>query len=280
MAVDLGKPPRILVVHGVQTGSNASIQLAQQVQALIDPVLAASHIREDYQVLQYLYEDTNDAHPTVQLAKQLASAIAKGRPLRRRALTMTVDLIGDVVIAAGQGSTAATIRAGLRQKILDSHQQGHRVLLLAHSLGSFYALQVLNEMLAEPGLFAGEDRRFWPVQGLVTLGSPLGLALTLGPWQIFPKIELNPVPAAHERLPWHNFYSRHDPIVSGRVFGNKVQVAGTEGPVELRYRQGCDAKGWLLHGHYVHTGQRWLLAHTAYWQDPSLAMRLVAMLWG
>ncbi|MCC5825895.1 hypothetical protein [Alkalimonas sp.] len=280
MAVDLSKAPHILVVHGVQTGSNEQISLDKTVRTLVDRVLAASHICEEYQVLQYLYEDKNDAHPTVQLGKQLATAIARGRPLTRRALSMTVDLIGDVVIAAGQGSTAATIRAGLRQRILDSHQQGHRVLLLAHSLGSFYALQVLNELIAEPGLFAGDDRRFWPVQGLITLGSPLGLALNIGPWQVFPKVQLNTLASEHERLPWHNFYSRHDPIVSGRVFGSKVEVEGTEGPVELRYRNGCDDKGWLLHGHYVNTGQRWLLAHTAYWQDPSLGLRLVAMLWG
>ncbi len=143
-----------------------------------------------------------------------------------------------------------------------------------------YALQTLNALVAEGELFRGDDRRLWAVQGLVTLGSPLGLDMKVAGLTLFPKVELAEIPSDVERLPWHNFYSMHDPVVSGRVFGTRVTTDGTDGPVEKRYRANTDTKGWLLHGHTVNSGVKWLLAHTAYWKDPTVGARLVSLLWG
>lgn len=280
MAVDLAKPPHIVVVHGVQRGSGMNIKLDRAVSRLVDRVLKQSHITEDYVVRQYVYEHKNDRHPTVRFANLLATAISRGRPLAGRALREAIDLVGDVVINATDSSTASEIRAGLADFILQSHDQGHRVLLIGHSLGSVYALQTLNDLIRNGGLFEGDDRRFWAAQGLVTFGSPLGLDIELPGIRIFPKVAIEAVPSDVERLPWHNFYSRHDPVVSGRVFGTRVEVEGSEGPTERRYRDGTDAAGWLLHGHFVNTGVKWLLAHTAYWKDPTVGVRLVSMLWG
>jgi len=280
MPVRLTRPPHILVVHGVQRGSSASVKLDKAVRTLCDRVLKASHVSEDYDVRQYVYEDQNDAHPSVKLAKALTGAISKGRPLSGLALRTAVDLVGDVVLNAADSSVAGKIRAGLREAILESHDEGHRVLLLAHSLGSVYALQTLNALIAEGAVFNGDDRRLWAVQGLVTLGSPLGLNMKLAGLTLFPKVDLVGIPSDVERLPWHNFYSAHDPVVSGRVFGTRVTMDGTDGPVEKRYRKDSDAKGWLLHGHTVTSGVKWLLAHTAYWKDPTVGVRLVSMLWG
>ncbi len=280
MAVDLAKPPHIVVVHGVQRGSGMNIKLERSVRTLVDRVLKQSHITEDYAVRQYVYEHKNDAHPSVRLAKLIARSISRGRPLAGRALSEVIDLAGDVVINATDSSTAGKIRGKLAEFILDSHERGHRVLLVGHSLGSVYALQTLNELIRAEVLFTGDDRRFWAVQGLVTLGSPLGLDIDLPGLRLFPKVLIEALPSEVERLPWHNFYSRHDPVVSGRVFGTKVAVEGSEGPTELRYRADTDAAGWLLHGHFVNSGVRWLLAHTAYWKDPTVGVRLVSMLWG
>ncbi|TVS08718.1 MAG: hypothetical protein EA417_22165 [Gammaproteobacteria bacterium] len=280
MAVDLAKPPHIVVVHGVQRGSGMNIKLDRTVSKLVDRVLTQSHITEDYLVRQYVYEHKNHRHPTVRLGNLLATAISRGRPLAGRALREAIDLVGDVVINATDSSTASEIRAGLADFILQSHDEGHRVLLIGHSLGSVYALQTLNELIRSGGLFEGDDRRFWAAQGLVTLGSPLGLDIELPGIRIFPKVAIEAVPSDVERLPWHNFYSRHDPVVSGRVFGTRVEVEGSEGPTEIRYRDATDSAGWLLHGHYVNTGVKWLLAHTAYWKDPTVGVRLVSMLWG
>ncbi|QOC22729.1 hypothetical protein IC757_00745 [Wenzhouxiangella sp. AB-CW3] len=280
MSVDLAKAPHIVVVHGVQRGSGMNIELDETVCALVDRVLRQSHISEDYTVDQYVYEHKNDQHPTVRLAQFIARAISRGRPLAGRALSEAIDLAGDVVINARNSSTAGRIRAGLAERILSLHEQGHRVLLLGHSLGSVYALQTLNELMAQESLFAGDDRRLWAVQGLVTLGSPLGLDIEMPGMQVFPKVKIAPVPSNVERLPWHNFYSLHDPVVSGRVFGTRVEVDGSDGPVEARYRDATDQAGWLLHGHVVNSGVKWLLAHTAYWKDPTIGVRLVSMLWG
>lgn len=280
MPVKLSRPPHILVVHGVQRGSSASVKLDKAVRTLCDRVLKASHVSEDYEVRQYVYEDQNDAHPSVKLAKALTGAISKGRPLAGLALKAAVDLVGDVVLNATDSSVAGEIRAGLRSAILDSNEKGHRVLLLAHSLGSVYALQTLSALIAEGEHFKGDDRRLWAVQGLVTLGSPLGLNMKVAGLTLFPQVELAEIPSDVERLPWHNFYSVHDPVVSGRVFGTRVKMDGTDGPVEKRYRSNTDSNGWLLHGHRVNSGVKWLLAHTAYWKDPTVGVRLVSMLWG
>jgi hypothetical protein len=280
MAVDLGKPPHIVVVHGVQRGSGMNIKLDSTVRKLVDRVLEQSHITEDYAVRQYVYEDKNNRHPTARLGKLVATAISRGRPLAGRALREAIDLVGDVVINATDSSTAGDIRAGLADFIVDSHDQGHRVLLLGHSLGSVYALQTLNELIRSDGLFEGDDRRLWVTQGLVTLGSPLGLDIQLPGIRLFPRVTIEAVPSDVERLPWHNFYSRHDPVVSGRVFGTRVVVEGSDGPTEMRYRADTDTAGWLLHGHFVNSGVKWLLAHTAYWKDPTVGVRLVSMLWG
>jgi hypothetical protein len=281
MPVNLENPPHILVVHGVQRGAASRVRLDRAVTRLLSTALAASNITEDFTVRQYVYEQKKDRHPTVRLGKLIGAAIARGRPLAGLGLATAVDLVGDVVLHAMDGSTAARVRAGLKRSILASHEAGHRLLVVGHSLGSVYALQAINELLREePERFAGDDRRHWAVQGLVTLGSPLGLDFRLFGLHIFPKVVLARIPSPSERLPWHDLYSRHDPIVTGRVFGRRMKCDECLGPVERRYRADSDAAGWLLQGHHVRTRAKWLTAHTAYWSEPAVGERLVGMLWG
>lgn len=281
MPVDLAKPPHLLVVHGVQRAKGRSVKLDRAVAKLVADALAACGISEEFRVRQYVYEQRKDRHPTVQLGKLVSLALTRGRPLAGLALATAVDLVGDVLLSVADGSTARAVRAGLKAAILESHAAGHRVLVVAHSLGTVYALQAINELIAEsPQHFTGEDRRRWATQGLVTLGSPLGLDFRLLGLHIFPRIPLAPLPAASERFPWHNFFSRHDPVVTGRVFGECMICTETESPVERRYRDHTDAAGWLLNGHHVRTRTRWTTAHSAYWTAPAVGERLVGMLWG
>lgn len=281
MTVDLDKPPHIIVVHGVQRGLARSVKNDRAVSKLVAGALAASSVSEEFAVRQYVYEDRKDRHPTVRLGKLIATAVIRGQPLGGIALATAIDLVGDVLLNLANGSTAERVRAGLRASILESHAAGHRVLVMAHSLGTIYALQVINELIAEsPQHFAGDDRRRWAAQGLVTLGSPVGLDFRLFGLHIFPRIALAPVPSDCERFPWHNFFSRHDPVVSGRVFGECMTCTETESPVEQRYRPHADAAGWLLNGHHLRTRTRWLTAHSAYWTAPSVGERVVGMLWG
>lgn len=281
MPVDLTKPPHILVVHGVQRGRARQVRHDRAMSKLVGDALAASGIAEQFVVRQYIYEQKKDRHPTVRLGKLLSLAIVRGRPLAGLALATAVDLVGDVLLNLADGSTAAKVRAGLKAAILESHAAGHRVLVVAHSLGSVYALQAINEMLAEsPQHFEGNDRRQWATQGLVTLGSPLGLDFRLLGLHVFPRIPLAPIPSNCQRFPWHNFFSRHDPIVTGRVFGECMICTETLSPVERRYRPHADDAGWLLNGHHVRTRTRWLTAHSAYWTTPAVGEQVVGMLWG
>jgi len=281
MPVNLNNPPHVLVVHGARRGSASKVRHDRAVTRLISNALATSNISEDFTVRQYVYEQKKDRHPTVRLGKLLGAALIRGRPLVGLALATTVDLVGDVVLNVVDGSTAARVRAGLKAAILESHEAGHRVLVVAHSLGSVYALQAINELMHEdPARFAGHDRRLWAAQGLVTLGSPLGLDFRLLGLRVFPKIPLVKIPSRCERFPWHNLYSRHDPFVTGRVFGKRMKCDECDGPVERRYRADTDAAGWLLQGHHVRTRVKWLAAHSAYWTEPAVGERLVGMLWG
>lgn len=281
MTVDLTLPPHVLVVHGAQRGKARSVRHDRAVSKLVADALAASNVSEPYAVRQYVYEQRKDRHPTVRLGKLVSLAIARGRPLAGLALATAVDLVGDVLLSLADGSTAQQVRAGLKASILESHAAGHRVLVVAHSLGTVYALQAINELIAEsPQHFAGDDRRLWATQGLVTLGSPLGLDFRLFGLHVFPRIPLARIPSDCERFPWHNFFSRHDPVVTGRVFGECMVCTEAVSPVELRYRAHTDAAGWLLNGHHVRTRTRWLTAHAAYWTTPAVGERVVGMLWG
>jgi hypothetical protein len=116
---------------------------------------------------------------------------------------------------------------------------------------------------------------------LITMGSPLGLGLEIAGIKIFEKRVINSIPGAKFALfPWHNYFNRLDPIVSGNIFGTPVDVEDARGPVEMRYGPSVQGSNWLLQGHVVTSGQQWLLAHTAYWNNPAIGDRIIDMLWG
>lgn len=272
MSVDFKKKAHILAVHGVQLGDDESIKSDEQVRKLVKKSLSRSHLERQFEVSGFFYEDINDE--AQRFYSKIASAISSGNPLVGRALKAVIDIVGDVVTAARNTSTARKIRSKLRKQILDSYKAGHQLVLVAHSLGTIYSLDAINELIRSEEYFDGDNRNTWPAQGLITMGSPLGLKL-------FEKRKIEPVPnAEYEVLPWHNYFNRLDPVVSGNVFGAPVEVQGAKGPVEKRYGDDTRAAQWLLQGHKVTSGKQWLLAHTAYWKNPKIGDRLVDMLWG
>jgi hypothetical protein len=279
MAIDWTKPAHILAVHGVQTAAADDIESDEKIQKLVERNLRLSHLQRDYQISQYVYENINDK--AQRFHKLIAEAILSGQPLAGPALSKVIDLVGDVVIAASAGSTAHKIRDGLREQILESHEAGHQLLLIAHSLGTVYALDVVSELMRSDGLFEGDDRETWPIQGLITMGSPLGLDIDLGPVRIFDRRDVEPVAGAEfEVFPWHNYFNALDPIVSGNAFGAPMKVSGARGPVERRYGDETDAAHWLLQGHRITSGKQWLLAHVAYWKNARIGGKIVDLLWG
>ncbi len=279
MPVDFRKPAHVVVVHGVKPGEDEDIESEKQIRALINRSLAESHIEKDFEVRGYLYENINDE--AQELYQQIGKAITAGQPLVGRALQSVIDLAGDVIIAAKNTSTAHKIRKGLIDFILESYRGKHQVVVVAHSLGTVYALDVVNDLIGRANYFKGDERTTWPVQGLITLGSPLGLGLDFGGVKIFERRKIRNIDGAeYNLLPWHNYYNRLDPIVSGSIFGEPAEIDGARGPVEQRYGPSVLGKSWLLQGHVVVSGAQWMLAHSTYWSNPAIGDNLVDMLWG
>jgi hypothetical protein len=279
MSVDFRKDAHILAVHGVQLGEDESIKSEEAVRKIVAKSLSRSHLEREFEVFGFFYEDINDQ--AQKFYKAIALAVSSGIPLAGSALKAVIDIAGDVVTAAKNTSTAKKIRNNLRKRILRSYKDGHQLVVISHSLGTIYALDVINELIGKEEYFEGDDRNTWPVQGLITMGSPLGLEIeTLGA-TLFEKRKIEPVANAEfEVFPWHNYFNRLDPIVSGRVFGAPLKVKGAKGPVEHRYGEDTKGAQWLLQGHAVTSGKQWLLAHTTYWKNPKIGDRLVDLLWG
>ena len=279
MPVDFTRPAHVIVVHGVQSGEDEDIQSERQIRALINRSLTESHIERDFEVKGYIYENIND--DAQRLYQQIGMAITAGQPLVGQALDLVIDLVGDVIIAAKNTSTAHKIRKGLSDLILESYKARSQVVVVAHSLGTVYALDVVNQLIGRANYFKGDDRASWPVQGLITMGSPLGCGLDFAGVKIFEKRKIVGIDNARFSLfPWHNYYNRLDPIVSGNIFGEPAEIEGAAGPVESRYGPSVLGKNWLLKGHVVVSGAQWMLAHTAYWSNPAIGDNLVDMLWG
>ena len=279
MSVDFRKDAHILAIHGVQLGDDKSIKSDEQVRKLVTKSLSRSHLEREFEAFGFFYEDINDE--AQKFYSKIGSALLSGNPLAGKALKAVIDITGDVVTAAKNTSTAKKIRKKLRKQIVDSYKAGHQLVLVAHSLGTIYCLDVVNELIRKEKYFDGDNRETWPVQGLITMGSPLGLDIDVLGTKIFEKRKIEPVPnAEYEVLPWHNYFNRLDPVVSGNVFGAPVEVKGAIGPVEKRYGNDTRAAQWLLQGHKVTSGKQWLLAHTAYWKNPKIGDRLVDLLWG
>jgi hypothetical protein len=142
-------------------------------------------------------------------------------------------------------------------------------VLVAHSLGSVIALDLCMAWLC-----AGRFRRpraEWPVAGLVTLGSPLGLQGEVGPVDEW----LNRGDAA-ALMPygfpagfrWVNFADRNDPVVTGTRLGEAPNFETIEGYQRLGVEQRMIDCGGLLD------------SHTSYLEDPEVISTIHLMMRG
>jgi len=236
MAVDPAKPKRVLVVHGVEAGTDADLDQDRLIDALIRSRLNGAPLRFGAEL--YRYENIND---------------------------LTADIVLDVLIALKDGSTARTIRQGLVDRLLEIYQEGSPLYLVAHSLGTIYAFDAVNQLIGTPGLFNRNDRKTWPVLGLVTLGSPIGLRL-------FKRNRVKPLGKGSRSLPWINYWDRTDPVVSGSFYGKPR--AG----YDIVERFASKTAGWDIKDRAIDTGKVWLQAHCGYWSHPGLGDDLVSLL--
>ena len=251
--VDPQKPRTVLIVHGVQLGGDKDQTQNQQIKENIESRLGGLPL--DFKAIMYKYEGVNDK--AQEKWKWLLRLIASGPVgiVSEKAL----DLIGDVVTAHLNTSTAHEIREGLKHKILDIYESGSPCYLVAHSLGSIYAFDVVNGLMRNKDLFDRQSRRTWPVQGLVTLGSPIGLGL-------FKKgrSRISKLGEGSKWFRWLNYWDRTDPVVSGSIFGKHLP----DYEIAEKYRNKSPDQGWVIRDKPVDTGKVWLRAHVAYWDHP------------
>jgi hypothetical protein len=134
MAVDPTKPKRVLVVHGVQSGTDADQNQHQLIEALIKTRLNNAPLRFDTEM--YRYENINDQ---AQRSLRRVIKLFFENIVAEKAVDLTLDIVLDVLIALKSDSTAQKIRQGLVDRLLQIHEEGNPLYLVAHSLGTIYA---------------------------------------------------------------------------------------------------------------------------------------------
>jgi hypothetical protein len=264
MPVDPKKSRKVLVVHGVQTGTNADLNQDQLIDELIKSRLG--NIPFSYQCELFRYENLNDA---AQKKFGLLVDLLVKNPVGHVVAKKVIDLTGDVVISLSKNSTASQIRAGLKQKLVDIYNEGNPCYLVAHSLGSIYAFDVLNELMADRQYFDRGSRKTWPVQGMLTIGSPIGLDM----FKTTGRNKIRNLGVGDKWFRWINIWDHNDPVVSGNIFGSDL----AQYKIAESFITSDPKQGWVIRDIAADTGKIWLMAHTAYWNSPVVGDKLVDM---
>jgi len=250
----------ILVVHGVQVGVDAELNQDKMIMDLVDERLNGTKVNYDTRL--YKYENINDK--AQKRLRRVMRIFGQGI-LAEKIIDLASDVVLDVLVNLKNGKTAKIIRKGLKDHILSFFENGNPLYLVAHSLGTVYSFDVVNELMSDNRFFDLNNRRSWPVQGLVTLGSPLGLKL-------FKRNRVHNLGPGKNKFRWTNYWDRTDPVVSGSLYGKPVK--GYD--IVERFTKGKD-NGWFIQDRVLDTGKAWLLAHSGYWSHPPLGDDLVHM---
>lgn len=271
MAVDFDKPPNILVIHGVQRGDDKDLTQHKIIKTNVKAQLAANKIKCDVDIFKY--EDIND-EATFLVKKALAALT--GNMIAGWVVSEAVDIVGDVAIALSEGDVYEKIKSLFRKRILKSFDEQRPLFVIAHSLGSIYAFDTINDLMKEADYFKHNQTETRPVQGLVTIGSPLALDLFERDWQDM----TNLVPTGQtvdddfKLFPWRNYWDPTDPVVSGSIIG----APWNEWKFKEKYGDKPYDLGWDVRSRTVITGKAHLAAHVAYWKDASVALGVRQML--
>ncbi|VAX37689.1 hypothetical protein MNBD_UNCLBAC01-291 [hydrothermal vent metagenome] len=265
MSVDPKKQRKILIVHGVQSGSDEDQKQDRIITELVNNRLG--NIPLDFKSELYRYENINDA---AQKKIRLLSNLLIKTPVGEFVAKKVIDTVGDVVTSYLNTSTAAKIREGLKKQILENYDNGYPCYIVAHSLGSIYAFDVINALMKEDEYFDRGSRKTWPVQGLMTLGSPIGLSI----FKNKNRKKVTNLGPGNKWFRWLNFWDRTDPIVSGNIFGKQLQ--GYD--IAEKYQSKSLNQGWVIRDKTVDTGKVWLMAHVGYWDNPVVGDHLVDMI--
>lgn len=271
MAVDFDKPPNILVIHGVQRGDDDDLTQHETIKASIAAQLDAYGIECGVDIFKY--EDIND-RATFLVKKALAALT--GNMIAGWVVGEAVDIVGDVAIALSEGDVYEEIKSRFRDRILESFEDQRPLFIIAHSLGSIYGFDTVNDLMKEADYFKHNRTDTRPVQGLLTIGSPLALDLFDRDWQDM----TNLVPAGgsvnddFRLFPWRNYWDPTDPVVSGSIIG----APWNEWKFREKYGDKPYDLGWDVRSRTVITGRAHLAAHVAYWNDANVALGIRQML--
>lgn len=249
---------KILVIHGINPGTDEDIIGHKR---LIKALSNRAPDSFEYDVSIVKYESINDK---AQLkfftfnSEFLASLMAE------RTISYTVDLVGDVFVYINQGDAALQIRKKIKDSIMENYyNEGCPLTVVAHSLGSLYAFDAIGELIIEnPNLFDPNDRKTWPVQSFVTVGSPIGLVF-------FSERSLPAIGQGQSQLRWYNFFDRNDPVVTGNVFGQQTFIH--------QFAEAYHADGWFIKDVEVVNGGKWLTSHTSYWENNTILDHIISL---
>jgi len=263
-SVDLLNSRRVLVIHGVQIGEDAQQNQHLSIRDLVDDL--HPDLKGTYEVDMFRYEDMNDKSAYGKVAKLLGlfGKIEKGFMFA----SGTIDMIGDVLIALDDDSSVgAKVRQALEEKILESYDDERPLIVVAHSLGTLYAFDVINKLIDKDNFFIRDDKKTWPVQAFVTLGSPLGLS-----W--FKRTKVSKMGPGNEYFPWYNFWDPSDPVISSSLYGRSVDTY----IIEDRFKSHDKPSGWAIQDIPVDIGMPHLLAHVGYWNHKPVGNMIANLL--
>jgi hypothetical protein len=207
MPVNPSSPRTVLIVHGVQsndTNLNQDVLVDELIKTRIDNVPLS------YACDLYRYENVNVE--ALRKYEGLLGLLADG-PVGEAVGGPVLEMIGDVVISLENGAPAEEIREGLRQKILDIFAAGNPCYIVAHSLGTIYTFDVLNALIGDGSYFDRGSRKTWPVQGLLTIGSPIGLDM----FKVRGRDAIKNFGPGDKWFRWLNIWDPNDPVVSGSI---------------------------------------------------------------
>jgi hypothetical protein len=271
VAVDPNKPRKILVVHGVQSGQDEDINVHKDIKELIISRLGGVPLKFETDI--YRYENVSDkAQSKVKkilsiFFNKLTKRIPFGN-LLGTVIENGIDVVGDVVIKLKGGSTAEVIRDGLIKKIESIYGEGNPLYIVAHSLGSIYAFDAVNQLIKNKNYFNRDTRKTWPVQALVTMGSPIGLSM-------FKRNKVSQLGMdGRHYFRWINYWARTDPVVSGNFYGKPKQGYQIAEKFDISNKK----SGWGIKDSILDIGKSWLMAHTGYWDNAAIGDDLVALI--
>lgn len=267
MCIDYSKRRRLLIIHGVQAGTDGDMRQHEEIRRNVVRLLAGTKIPFETDIFRY--EDIND--DAVRVVRQALAALTDNR-IVGWIVDNSVDVNGDVAEALRQGPAYRAIKERFTERIVESYARGEPLFIVAHSLGSIYAFDVVNELMRRSGLFQWNKPETRPVQGMVTLGSPISLDLFCRTWRSM----TNLVPKGAEvdggtkLFPWINCWDPADPIVSGNIIG----LSWGELQFAIKFGEKPFKMGWDVRSRMISSRRRHLSAHTAYWNEEAVGFTL------